>query len=47
MLNLLWLQAGGCGGCTLSLLGADARDLFAQLRDVGINVVFHPAEVGS
>ena len=43
MLNLLWLQAGGCGGCTLSLLGADARDLFAQLKDVGINVVFHPA----
>lgn len=43
MLNLLWLQAGGCGGCTLSLLGADARDLFAQLQDVGINVVFHPA----
>ncbi|MGC4090842.1 MAG: hypothetical protein QM756_23805 [Polyangiaceae bacterium] len=42
-MNLLWLQAGGCGGCTLSLLGADARDLLGQLEDVGIRVLFHPA----
>ncbi len=21
-LNLLWLQSGGCGGCTLSWLGS-------------------------
>lgn len=42
-MNLLWLQAGGCGGCTLSLLGTDARDLLRQLEDVGIRVLFHPA----
>ena len=42
-LNLLWLQAGGCGGCTLSLLGADSRDLLHQLEDGGIRVLFHPA----
>lgn len=42
-LNLLWLQAGGCGGCTLSLLGADARNLFATLDDAGYHLLWHPA----
>jgi ferredoxin hydrogenase small subunit len=42
-LNLLWLQSGGCGGCTMSLLCAEARDLFGQLRDVGINILWHPS----
>jgi ferredoxin hydrogenase small subunit len=42
-LNLLWLQSGGCGGCTLSLLNADCRDLLATLRAVGINLLWHPS----
>jgi ferredoxin hydrogenase small subunit len=42
-MNLLWLQSGGCGGCTMSLLCHDARDLFAMLRDAGINILWHPA----
>jgi ferredoxin hydrogenase small subunit len=42
-LNLLWLQSGGCGGCTLSLLNADSRDLLATLAGYGLNVVWHPA----
>ncbi len=42
-MNLLWLQSGGCGGCSMSLLGADTRDLFGQLRDAGIDLLWHPS----
>lgn len=41
-LNLLWLQSGGCGGCSLSLLGAETPDLFTLLEGAGINVLWHP-----
>lgn len=42
-LNLLWLQSGGCGGCTLSLLNADCRNLFDTLKGMGINLLWHPS----
>ena len=42
-LNLLWLQSGGCGGCTLSLLGAEYTSLLDSFAIVGINVLWHPA----
>lgn len=42
-LNLVWLQSGGCGGCTMSLLCSGARDLFGALRGGGIAVRWHPA----
>jgi ferredoxin hydrogenase small subunit len=42
-LNLLWLQSGGCCGCTLSLLNADCRNLIQTLKDFGINVLWHPS----
>jgi len=42
-LDLLWLQSGGCGGCTLSLLGAESPDLPATLAGAGIRVLWHPA----
>jgi NiFe hydrogenase small subunit HydA len=42
-MNLLWLQSGGCGGCTLSLLGAEAPDLFATLAGAGIRILWHPS----
>ncbi|MGC2165141.1 MAG: HupU protein [Gallionella sp.] len=41
--NLLWLQSGGCGGCTLSLLNADCRNLFDTLKGMGINLLWHPS----
>jgi len=41
--NVLWLQSGGCGGCTMSLLCADTPDLPGLLRDNGINLLGHPA----
>ncbi|GAB4170932.1 MAG: hydrogenase small subunit [Rhodocyclaceae bacterium] len=42
-LRLLWLQSGGCGGCTMSLLCSEARDPFALLRDAGIALAWHTA----
>ncbi|MCP5426921.1 MAG: HupU protein [Chromatiaceae bacterium] len=40
--NLLWLQSGGCGGCSLSLLCAEAPDLVATLSGAGIDLIWHP-----
>ncbi|WP_163576900.1 NADH-quinone oxidoreductase subunit B family protein [Halomonas faecis] len=42
-LSVLWLQSGGCGGCSMSLLCADSSDLFADLTDAGIDLLWHPA----
>ena len=41
-LNVLWLQSGGCGGCSMSLLSADSPNLAATLRDSGVNLLWHP-----
>ncbi len=43
MLNLLWLQSGGCGGCTMSLLNAESPDLQASLAAAGIRLLWHPS----
>lgn len=42
-MNLLWLQSGGCGGCTMSLLCADTPDLDGLLAAAGIRLLWHPA----
>jgi uptake hydrogenase small subunit len=42
-LSLLWLQSGGCGGCTMSLLNAEAPDLFSALDSGRISVLSHPS----
>lgn len=42
-LNVLWLQSGGCGGCSMSLLCADGRDFFGNLESAGIRLLWHPA----
>ena len=42
-LNLLWLQSGGCGGCTLSLLCAEGPDIFTTLESAGIRLLWHPS----
>ncbi len=41
-MKVLWLQSGGCGGCTQSLLCSDPRPLFDELRDAGIEFLWHP-----
>ena len=40
--TVLWLQSGGCGGCTMSLLCAEAPDLSATLASANIRVLWHP-----
>jgi ferredoxin hydrogenase small subunit len=39
----LWLQSGGCGGCSMSLLCADTTDFPALLRDAGVDLCWHPS----
>lgn len=41
--NLLWLQSGGCGGCTLSLLCAESPDVLTALEAAGISLLWHPS----
>jgi NiFe hydrogenase small subunit HydA len=41
--NLLWLQAGSCGGCTMSVLEQGAAGWFADLRAFGVNLLWHPS----
>jgi len=40
-LNLLWLQASGCGGCTMSLLNLEQPNLFEALKNSNINLLWH------
>ncbi|MCP4010413.1 MAG: HupU protein [Proteobacteria bacterium] len=42
-INLLWLQSGGCGGCSLSLLNAESPDLFSALGAANIELLWHPS----
>jgi NiFe hydrogenase small subunit HydA len=42
-LNLLWLQSGGCGGCSLSLLNAESPDLLTTLEQSNIHILGHPS----
>ncbi len=43
MANLLWLQSGGCGGCSMSLLAAEGPDLITTLESAGIHLLWHPS----
>ena len=43
MANLLWLQSGGCGGCSMSLLGAEGPELITTLESAGIHLLWHPS----
>jgi ferredoxin hydrogenase small subunit len=46
-MNLLWLQSGGCGGCSISLITNDCTDIFTYFKDSGINILSHPTFSGS
>ena len=43
MTRVLWLQAAGCGGCTMSLLCAENPGAIDLLADAGIDLLWHPA----
>lgn len=40
--SLLWLQAGSCGGCTMSVLEHGRYGWFAELESLGIDLLWHP-----
>ncbi len=42
-MKLLWLQSGGCGGCTLSWLGYEGGPLIDVLRELDIELIYHPS----
>jgi len=42
-LTLYWLQCGGCGGDTMSFLGAESPDVPELLGRLGIEPLFHPS----
>ena len=46
-MNLVWLQSGGCGGCTLSWLGSELGPLFATLADEGLEILCTAAGDGA
>ncbi|MDJ0741154.1 MAG: HupU protein [Gammaproteobacteria bacterium] len=41
--SVLWLQSGGCGGCSMSLLNAESPDLYTTLELAGIELLWHPS----
>lgn len=41
--RVLWLQSGGCGGCSMSLLNAEQPDLYGALEALGIELLWHPS----
>ena len=41
--TVLWLQSGGCGGCSMSLLCADTADFDGMWRAAGIELIWHPS----
>ncbi|MEJ8836049.1 HupU protein [Ramlibacter sp. AN1133] len=43
MMRVLWLQSGGCGGCSMSMLCADTQDFAGLLHGAGVEVLWHPA----
>lgn len=41
--TLYWMQCGGCGGDTMSLLSAESPDLAETVDLLGIDVLWHPS----
>ena len=41
--NLYWLQTGGCGGDTMSMLNADSPNIVEAKSSLGLDVLFHPS----
>ena len=41
--TLLWLQSGGCGGCSMSVLNAESPDLLSTLALNQIDLLWHPS----
>jgi hydrogenase small subunit len=42
-MRMIWLQAGGCGGDTMSLLGLEAPDAIELFAGLGVELLWHPS----
>ncbi len=42
-MNVLWMQSGGCGGCSMSLLCADTPHFADLLQSAGLRWLWHPS----
>lgn len=40
-LNLYWMQAGGCGGDTMSFLGTESPDVPTLLQTLDVDLLWH------
>ena len=41
--TVLWIQSGGCGGCSMSVLNAESPDLYDSLTYNQIELLWHPS----
>ena len=41
--TLLWLQSGGCGGCSMSVLNSEAPGMLKKLELANIDLLWHPS----
>jgi len=41
--TLLWIQSGGCGGCSMSVLNAESPDFYTSLTLNNIELLWHPS----
>ncbi len=41
--TMLWLQAGSCGGCTMSVLEQGRSGWIAELQAFGVRLLWHPS----
>lgn len=42
-MNILWMQSGGCSGCSLSFMGLEEMDLVSWSNTFGLNWLWHPS----
>ena len=42
-MDLYWLQAGGCGGDSMSMLNMDSPEFYGLVESVGVNILWHPS----
>jgi len=42
-MNILWMQSGGCSGCTLSFLGLEEMDLLSWSQEMNLTWLWHPS----
>ena len=41
--KVLWIQSGGCGGCSMSVLNAESPDFYQNLKHNNIELLWHPS----